>query len=111
VNDELTAAAAALPPPSDGDDESNAAPGLPDSLRPYKESEAVLAAWGALFKPTEPLAHAIVSLQNHVLPVPTVVNQLLLAVCAISGVSLEAVLDPHSHEPSWPIIRKVCLNA
>jgi hypothetical protein len=50
-------------------------------------------------------------MEGHVLPVPAIVNNLILAASALSGVPLHLVKDPHSGEPSWPLIRTVRGNS
>ena len=95
------------PPPSEAAEPPAAAP---ESLKPYSETIAVLRAWSSADNGlgSAPFAAALASLQNHVLPAPAPVVNLLYALGLFLGVPAASLKDVCG-DVTWEAIRVVRL--
>lgn len=81
--------------------------GASELLKPHKESEAVLALWSSAIGDAG-FASCVLSLKNHVLPLPLpAVNLLFATACLLQYPSLYT--RDICGDPSWDAIRNVRL--
>lgn len=76
---------------------------LPESLKPYKDAAAVLGVWSRAFL-EGPLGPALSLLQDHVLPAPAPVRQLVRLAALLTGAS-EMFMKDTFGEVTWDALR------